>query len=826
MSSGMGKRDARASRRSTGGWRCLWQFLPGRSAGPRTPTWPILGLERGSVRRGPRRMTPLAFAQEPNAMIVGLTLLALVASHPPVSDVIRADGLTVSVTGAQLFDEGGSGTYQVLSKEGAILVDGEVLDGAREGRWVFRYPNGEVLAAGRYAGGVRVGGWRSGWRTGEKRCSGKFRRGLPNGTWTHFDPAGNRDALMSGELEIVEGTVDGLFSSLSFRAGLLDGEPHGECTVRWSDGSLLYSGAFVRGIPVGDHQAYLVGGAVDPGLTGPTGEGAWVPCPILAEPDSLGCVPGPAVPDELDVGSAVERLGALLSGVGSKQRARLAKSYRSLLDDDPNDPDSTVLEGARWAILRLATVEGAEGDSKRAEETIEAIGVLVSALGGRNPGWRHSDTHDLLQVGPRPLLRAHTQLALVAASRSYWGLDARVHPMGPWTGKGGAADSGEALLVEVPWASWLDDLAGGSTAKRLRTGKEMRRDRQRQEAIDRALEWLAKSQRADGSWSAQFPETGQREFDVGVTGLALVCFIQEGNTVERGPFKECVASAVRFLLQNQVRNNGPLRSNWLKDSTPYYSGAWIYEHAVATWALCESELVGASPALRRGVRDAIPILLQARNPYGVWRYAFPPDGSNDTSVTHWAIRALHAAERVGIEIDAEVRTAAISWVDQITDPGTGRVGYVEQGSPSARVPGFNDQYPTEKGEALTACGMVIRELATEGGRDPFEPAMRSHTELLMRMQPRWEPDGYGCDFYYWMIASQALRSLPAKLSKEWFDALSVALIPSQLKEVDVQLAGSWDPVGPWGYAGGRVQTTALALLALGSDRCSWQLSPR
>ena len=49
----------------------------------------------------------------------------------------------------------------------------------------------------------------------------------------------------------------------------------------------------------------------------------------------------------------------------------------------------------------------------------------------------------------------------------------------------------------------------------------------------------------------------------------------------------------------------------------------------------------------------------------------------------------------------------------------------------------------------------------------------------------------------------------------WSAALRQALLPNQ--RADGDLFGSWDPVDPWSYAGGRVYATALATLALESD---------
>ena len=46
----------------------------------------------------------------------------------------------------------------------------------------------------------------------------------------------------------------------------------------------------------------------------------------------------------------------------------------------------------------------------------------------------------------------------------------------------------------------------------------------------------------------------------------------------------------------------------------------------------------------------------------------------------------------------------------------------------------------------------------------------------------------------------------------WNKALKAAILKTQCRTSDEQ--GSWDPVGPWGYSGGRVYSTALMALCL------------
>ena len=69
--------------------------------------------------------------------------------------------------------------------------------------------------------------------------------------------------------------------------------------------------------------------------------------------------------------------------------------------------------------------------------------------------------------------------------------------------------------------------------------------------------------------------------------------------------------------------------------------------------------------------------------------------------------------------------------------------------------------------------------------------------------------------YYWYYGTYAMFQMSAHNSKYWKGwnvAMKDALLPNQRKDSDEK--GSWDPIGPWGHAGGRVYSTALGVLCL------------
>jgi hypothetical protein len=90
--------------------------------------------------------------------------------------------------------------------------------------------------------------------------------------------------------------------------------------------------------------------------------------------------------------------------------------------------------------------------------------------------------------------------------------------------------------------------------------------------------------------------------------------------------------------------------------------------------------------------------------------------------------------------------------------------------------------------------------------------MGKHADLLLKSLPEWDPDGLSNDMYYWYYGSYSMFQMGGRHWEIWNKAMKKAVLDSQRK--DGASKGSWDNIGPWGYAGGRVYSTALGVLCL------------
>ncbi len=334
------------------------------------------------------------------------------------------------------------------------------------------------------------------------------------------------------------------------------------------------------------------------------------------------------------------------------------------------------------------------------------------------------------------------------------------------------------------------------------------------DAVQNGLRWLAAHQDSNGRWDAdEFMKhdpanrapsdgPGSAVHDVGATGLALMAFLGDGNTLRVGPHREVVAKAVQWLIRQQEDGSGLIGTMQWHD--------FIYDHAIATIALCEAAGLSKHKATARAAQKALNYLESHRNPYAVWRY-MPRDNDNDTSVTAWCTMAYASGRDFGMEVNAQAFKLIETWFDQVTDPATGKAGYTKRGEMSSRMPGDHmKRFPPMSGEAITAAALFCRALL---GQDPKEvKVMQQAAETMLQKPPKWDEKAGTIDQYYWYFGSMAMYQMGGKYWKTWRRHLTNAVLKTQRE--DGSFAGSWDPVGVWGESGGRVYSTALMTMTM------------
>jgi len=304
------------------------------------------------------------------------------------------------------------------------------------------------------------------------------------------------------------------------------------------------------------------------------------------------------------------------------------------------------------------------------------------------------------------------------------------------------------------------------------------------EAIDRALAWLASEQREDGSWSKNERSRNR----TGIAGLCLMAFLAKGHTPGVGPYGDVVNRAIDFLLSNQESNGLLVRGR-------EGHGA-MYSHSIATLAL--SEVSGMVDEARqqkidKALASALRLILAAQqmpkapNHAGGWRYNHDSRDS-DISCTSWAIMALRSARNNGAAVPSEAIDRGLAYIMrcQVTRDG-----------------GFAYQPGGGSGWGRTGTALLCLELC---GRHHDRAALMAGEWILKNLPEQY---GRGDHFSYAMYyCSQGMFQLGDEYWERWASRMYDIMLRAQEK------SGKW-PQGRENVGDGAdYYTTAMAVLAM------------
>ena len=345
--------------------------------------------------------------------------------------------------------------------------------------------------------------------------------------------------------------------------------------------------------------------------------------------------------------------------------------------------------------------------------------------------------------------------------------------------------------------------AGGST-------------KQTETAVMWALRWLKNHQSADGHWDTDGFDAqcklnrcdgpGEAPYDPGSSGLALLCFLGAGETHQSGTCRETVKNGLKYLrdIQDSEGCFGPRTSQH-----------FMYNHAIAALAMTEAYGMTSSRVFKEPAQRGVGFVLKSKNPYLAWRYNFPPDGDNDTSVSGWMVMVLKSAIMSDIDVEKSAIKDAVAWVEKMTEPEFGRTGYQQRGGQPARTNEMMTKFPNDKSESLTAVGVLIRVFAGHTPKD--DEFIVKGADLMKKKPPKWDVDAGTIDFYYWYYGTLAMFQVGNEYGghwKAWNEAMKTAIIDHQRLEADRDERGSWDPIDCWSPEGGRIYATTMNCLCM------------
>jgi len=336
------------------------------------------------------------------------------------------------------------------------------------------------------------------------------------------------------------------------------------------------------------------------------------------------------------------------------------------------------------------------------------------------------------------------------------------------------------LLVAVAFLAAM--LAGRATKADTASEALAKYKKPVDQAIDRGLAFLAKSQQPDGSF-----KSSAMQKNTAIASLSVMAFLAKGYTPGNGPYGTVIDKGIDFVLASQ-------KPNGMLVGTSRSHGP-MYSHTISTLML--SEVSGMVNPLRQKKIDvvlpkAMKVILAAQKvkrratiQQGGWRYQ-PHSVDSDISCSGWALMSLRSARNNGSHVPAEAIDQAVKFIINCRTKDGG-FAYRPGGGP---------------GLARTGTGLLCLELC---GKHRDQVTIGAGEWILKHL-----PKGYGGGYFYYGLyyCSQGMFQLGGKYWQGWAEYMYRMMLKFQKPD------GSWPQGGGVEARAGASYATAMAVLAM------------
>jgi hypothetical protein len=310
------------------------------------------------------------------------------------------------------------------------------------------------------------------------------------------------------------------------------------------------------------------------------------------------------------------------------------------------------------------------------------------------------------------------------------------------------------------------------------------------EALVRATQYLLEQQdKNDGSIS------NKQRNETAMTSLSILALAslghQEGDHTPEG---QALKKGLAYILKQDVQEKDGYFGQ--KD------GSRMYGHGITTLTLAEMLGMGMDAQQDELIRDkcrkGLELILRAQKvpkneaSRGGWRYT-PDTSESDMSVTVWQTMALRAAKNAGLDVPKGAIEDAVRYIKRCYQPDDEKKGVGKMG-------GFGYQ---GKGRELstTAEGLLALQVCGEYESEEVLPASERLLKSGLTENEKWL---YYLTYYY----AQGMYQRGGKHAEEGRRVVADLLLPLQGRD------GSWEGKGGEERGGGKVYSTAMAVLSL------------
>ncbi|MCG3137197.1 MAG: hypothetical protein HJJLKODD_01040 [Phycisphaerae bacterium] len=304
-------------------------------------------------------------------------------------------------------------------------------------------------------------------------------------------------------------------------------------------------------------------------------------------------------------------------------------------------------------------------------------------------------------------------------------------------------------------------------------------DARTESAIQRGLEYLARTQSQQGAWNSA---GGYGSYPVAMTALASVSLLMSGSTTTEGPYAEQLNKATTYIL-SQAQPNGLIAS-------PMEEARSMYAHGFSLLYLGQLHGMEESSARQQQIaevlRKGIELTSRSQSTDGGWLYT-PTDAGDEGSVTVTQVQGMRSAKTAGIAVSKKVIDQAMAYLDMSMRPDGG-IAYRARDMAGSRPP-------------ITAAALVCWFNAGQFDHPNVPRAMKYCARNIGIGD---HASGVAGHFYYaHLYYAQAMYLAGDETWNAYFPRMRDYLLKAQNPD------GSWE-----GDSVGKVYGTALALTIL------------
>lgn len=207
-----------------------------------------------------------------------------------------------------------------------------------------------------------------------------------------------------------------------------------------------------------------------------------------------------------------------------------------------------------------------------------------------------------------------------------------------------------------------------------------------EQALERGLDWLAKTQGSQGNWDSN---------DLGLVSLGALSFLAAGHLPGRGKYGANVDRALKYVVKN-AKPSGLLNiADAQRD---------LYNHGLAAFVLGQAYGMTDDPQVGKALERSLKLIANTQCDDGGWDYrARRQTHGHDLSLVVMQAKALRSAVDSGFEVRSDVIQLAIRSVREHYKADNGARGLEERAKEGSGQFTYDGNRTTV---AMAACGVV------------------------------------------------------------------------------------------------------------------------